>query len=304
MDGKTMLRTLEGILNEVSTSAFLDTFLSYEFLDKAATDYVRETIGFSRNEGIITVVSQQEYSLPPDFLDFRIRDSKHRHVIRYYDNVNDQYFWPYLKSYDHVYTANRANITGNKNIPDYFAVTDSDIESQVTGTAQAGSGTLSGGECTLVGTSGKFSGVHARDTVHDTSSGYHGIVLEVETTSQLKVALFNDGVPVATASGSAFLIQPAAHKKMVFSDPSETAGHLIEARYYGLQDPVFSQYRIWPFRPSACYAICKKAAFEYKYRDRDPNFGDKLYVDFAREVYQTKIDIAKSTLQGLYGRGF
>ena len=305
MDGLTMLTTLQGILNEESISGFLNTFLSYEFLDKAASDYVRETRGISKTPITITTTEDsQEYDLPPDFLHLKVRDSYKRHIARYYDNVNDQYHWPYLKSFDYLYLANRANITGSANTPDYFAITDADLESQITGTAQDGSGSLSGGECTLVGTTDAFTNVHARDRVHDTTNTYHGIVLQVVDDETLKIALFSDGEPVAIESGSSFLIQPAEHQKMVLSDPSETAGHTIEIPYYGLQNPVFGSYRIWPFPSTACFAICKKAAFDYKYRDREPDFGDRLIGDYVREVSQRKRDIARSVLQGRYGRGY
>lgn len=304
MDGKTMLKTLEGILNEEGCSPILDTFFSFEVLDKAASDYLRETKGIARTETLTTLLDTQEYSLPPDFLGLRIRDNQHRNVMRYYDNVNALYHWPYLKSYDYLYLANRANITGSQNTPDYFAITDTDIEVQITGNAASGSGTLVGGECTLKGATAAFSDVHARDRVHDTTESYYGIVLEVEASNSLKVALFNDGEPVATASGNAFLIQPAAHAKIVLSDPSEVEGHTMDILYYGMQNPVYSDYRIWSFPPTACAGICKKAAFEYKYKDRQPDFGDRLYVDYLREVSQRKRDIAKTILQGRYGRGF
>jgi len=304
MDGLTMLKTLEGILNEEGSSPILETFFSFEVLDKAASDYLRETKGIARTEALTTLLDIQEYNLPPDFLGLRIRDKRHCNVIRYYDNVNALYHWPYLKSHDHLYLANRANITGSQNTPDYFAITDTDIETQITGNAASGSGTLVGGECTLKGATAAFSNVHARDRVHDTANGYYGIVLDVEASNSLKVALFSDGEPVAIASGSAFLVQPAAHTKIVLSDPSEVAGHTMEIPYYGMQDPVYSNYRIWPFPPTACAGICKKAAFEYKYRDREPNFGDRLYLDYVREVSQRKRDIAKTILQGRYGRSF
>ena len=304
MDGLTMLKTLEGILNEEGLSPILVTFFSFEALDKAASDYLRETKGIARTETLTTLKDIQEYNLPPDFLELRIRDKQHRNVMRYYDNVNAQYHWPHLKSYDYLYLANRANIGGSQNTPDYFAITDATVETQITGNAASGSGTLVGGECTLKGATGAFSNVHARDRVHDTTAGYYGIVLEVEASDSLKIALFNDGEPVATASGNAFLIQPAVHAKIVLSDPSETEGHTMEIPYYGFQSPVYSNYRVWPFSPTACAGICKKASFEYKYRDRQPDFGDRLYVDYLREVNQRKRDIAKMTLQGLYGRGF
>lgn len=304
MDGKTMVKTLEGILNEEGISPFFDDFFSFEILDKAACDFVRDTLGIARSKSLTTVADQQDYDLPPNFLDFRIRDSDHRTIIRYYDNVNGQYYWPYLKSYDFLYKANRANITGSQDIPDYFALTDADLETQITGTAASGSGNLSGGECTLKGSTGEFSTVYARDRVHNTASGSYGIVLEVESSSSLKIALFLDSAAANISSGSTYVIQPAEHKKIVLSDPSNTAGHTIDVPYLALPDPVYSDYRIWPFPPTACFGICKKAGFEYKYKDRAPNFGDQLYTDYYREVLQRKRDLAKMYLQGRYGRGF
>ncbi len=305
MDGKTMKQVLIGILNELTDSSFLTDFFTCEMLDAAASDFVRETKGIAKTATITTDTDQQEYNLPPGFIECAARDSKKRSMARYYDNVNSIYYWPYLKSYDYLWQANRANLTGSRNAPDYFSITDATLQAQIS-TNAISSSALAGEEVRVVGSNGVFENVHARARVHDVDNSTYGIVLEVESSSSLKVALFDSLGAAATAqiSGSVVIVQPEFEKKIVLSDPSETAGHTIVLPYYGLQDPVYSSYRVWPFKPSACHGIIKKAAFNYKYRDEEPNFGDRFYLDYTREVNQTKRDIAKQVLQGLSGRGY
>ena len=68
MDGKTALRVLREILNESSTSSFMDDRISYDYLDKAYIEFVQRTDLLKTFQSITTVKDQANYELNADFL--------------------------------------------------------------------------------------------------------------------------------------------------------------------------------------------------------------------------------------------
>jgi hypothetical protein len=112
-----------------------------------------------------------------------------------------------------------------------------------------------------------------------------GVVLSILSATALKVALYDsNGDPVACASNDSYVIQPQGRQEIYFEPPPSTSNHLVTVNYLSLPDPVYSDYGTYRFSQKGMEAIIKYAAWLYKYRDAEPDFGDMLYVMFDREV--------------------
>ena len=163
------------------------------------------------------------------------------------------------------------------------------MNSQVTGSATS-TGTASAGECTLTDTSGLFlttDVVKPGDYIHNTTDGSTGVVLSITSATALKCALFG-GTNNAWATSDAYVIQPMGRRELVLDPPPKTANNLVEVPYCRYPDPVYSDYGVYPFPPRVMDAVIYYAAWLYKYRDEDPDFGDRLFVVYNRMLLQYK----------------
>lgn len=268
MDGSTLLRRLRQLLGEDSDSGWLDNFTSYDFLYDAAIEFVDRTGCLHAEQEITTVAEQTDYDLEPDFLRLYMKNSSGNYYIKYNDGTNN--FFPTWKDYeDMFYEDNTTSVT----LPSKFTIIDTDLPDQVTGTTTS-AGASSGGECTLTDTAADFSDVEAGAIVHNTTDSSSGVVLSKTSTTALVTSLFG-GTDNDWTSGDAYVIQPNARFKLILDPPPSTASHTVTVPYVQRPVPVYSNYGVYRFTNPM--VIVKYAAFLYKYRDKEPNFGDALY---------------------------
>ncbi|MFH1562852.1 MAG: hypothetical protein ABIF11_05480 [Nitrospirota bacterium] len=178
-------------------------------------------------------------------------------------------------------------------MPGSFSIRDKrKLYSQITGTATS-DGAASGGECTLTDTSGLFlttDYTNKGDVIYNTGDGSSGVVLSITTTTALKSALFG-GTNNDWTSTDPYVIQPQGRLELIIDPPPKTAGHIITLEYIARPDPVYSDYGSYKFRDQNMEAIIKYAAWLYKYRDSEPNFGDAFFQWWDRVVRREAANI-------------
>lgn len=293
VDGTSILRELRNILNETSTSSFLDTRSSYYYLWLAATELVDRTECLTTTQTITTVASQQAYDLNPDFLRLYMKDTNNNLFIRYNDGTTTSTLK--FKKYESVYYDND---TSTVSVPDSFATRDDPTkETAEVGTATS-VGAASAGQCTLTDTAADFTNVAPGDIVNNTTDGASGYVLSKTSTTVIATALF-DGTGNDWTQSDAYTIQPQGRLQLVIVPTPSTSGHTITVPYVQRPDPVFSNYGIYRFNAQYLMALCFYAAWLYKYRDSDSNFGDKFYQYFDSHVRKANV----SSGRGLNKRG-
>jgi hypothetical protein len=176
----------------------------------------------------------------------------------------------------------------SQRVPSYFTIRDKQaLYSQITGTATS-DGDASGGQCLLTDTSATLitsEFANPGDTVHNTTDGSDGMVLSIEGDTTAYVALFG-GTDNEWDTNDAYVIQPQGRLEIVFDPPPSKSGDIVKVEYVARPDPVYSDYGVYRFRQNATEAIVKYAAWLYKYRDAEPNFGDKFYLYFDNAVRQ------------------
>lgn len=202
-------------------------------------------------------------------------------------------------------TAQRYEVrnVSSDNVPDHFAIRDKQaLYSQITGTATS-AGAASGGVCTLTDTSGLFlttDYVSPGDHIHNTTDGSTGIVLSITSATALVCALFG-GTDNDWSADDAYVIQPQGRVELYLDPPPSTSNRLIRIPYVPRPDPVYSDYGTYRFQYKAMTAIIKYAGWMYKYRDSEPNFGDKLFMWWDRQVRQDAAQLKPFLKQKRWG---
>ena len=272
-DGKDLLRRLRQALNEESGGGWLDTQTSYDWLYDAAVEYVDRTGCLRQTQSITTVAEDSDYDINPDYLRLYLKNSDNNYYLKYNDGSNDHFLtW---RDYEDIYYENN---TDSVSVPSRFSIIDADLPTQLTGTASA-AGAAAGGQCTL--TASGFSTVEAGSIVHNTTDGSDGIVLSKTSTTALVTALFG-GTNNDWSNADAYVIQPQARYQLIIDPPPSTASHTITLPYIKRPDPVYSDYGLYAFiNPSILVGY---AAWKYKYRDKEPNFGDAFYKFWEADV--------------------
>ncbi len=237
------------------------------------------------SQSITTVADQTDYTLNADFIRLYRVNRLDRHFIKYNDGTSN--YWPTEKDEDSVILADN---TTSQSIPDNFYITDDKtLDSLVTGTATS-SGALSAGKTTLTDTAGDFTDVSAGDNIHNTTDGSMGIVISKTSSTVLVTALFG-GTDNDWDSSDAYVIQPQGRYKIVLDPPPSQASHTVTVFYTQKPVPVYSDYDHLRFPIEYDRAMLSYAAWLYKYRDREPNFGDSFFVAFdnivRRSAYNT-----------------
>jgi hypothetical protein len=296
LDGWTLLEDLQEQLNEPSSSTFLNDRVSYGYLYDAARQINERLAVITSTQTITTIASTFEYNLNPDFMGLFMKDSDGKLFVKYTNSSSADTFITH-QPYDELYYG---KTTTDGPIPYRFSVKESTAVSNITGTASA-IGTVAQGEATLTDTSSttKFSTVTAGDSIHNTTQDYHGIVIAKTSNTALVTAIFNSsGTAMSWANADAYIIIPQGRFKLVIDPPSLTASETITVPYIQKPAPVYSPYRAYPF-PESCHgAFIEYASFKYKYRDRDPNYGDKFFAWFDKEVRTSGSIIKKSENRG------
>lgn len=294
MDGKKLTRLfLDAVGEEEALDQYADHRRIYESLDWSAALFIRETGVLHTSVEITTVVDQQEYDIPPDYIRTYMKNRKGRYFAKYYDGSN--YFWPVLTSHEKIY---KSNYTDSRENPNRFAIVDKADKSELITSTATAAGAAANGECTLTDTTKDFTDtdlVYPRDIIHNSTDGSDGYVLEVLSATQLKVALF-DGTDNDITLGDSYRIQPAAQYALVLEAPSSTAGHVLTLPYVCMPSPVFSELMWWRLNPRSCRAIAWGAAAMFKQPERQYQDAAQLGGTFAAEVSRMKHEIAKQRL--------
>jgi hypothetical protein len=114
------------------------------------------------------------------------------------------------------------------------------------------------------------------DSVHNITDGSSGIITEYVSASQVRTVLF-DGTNNYWTIGDAYVVVPQNRKVLVIDPAPLISGDTITVDYVQTPNPVFSSYRSYRIDSSYEMTLCSYASFLYKYRDRQPQFGDALY---------------------------
>lgn len=287
MDGATLLYRLRQLLDEAEGGEYFEDRVSYDFLYQAAMELVSRTQCLRGQTTITIVADQTNYDLPADFMHPALKRPNNAPFIKYNDGSTN-HFITHRDYEDMVYGDNSTSVT----IPDYFSIVDELTNaSRIAGTA-SGDGAATNGESTLT-TSSSLTEVSVGDIVHNTTDGSSGVVIAKPTASTLTTCLF-DGTSDDWTSGDGFVIMPQGRLQLVFDPPPSTAGHTVTVEYIRRPTPVYSSYAAYPFRSQHQDALIYYAAWLYKYKDRDPNFGDVFYRTYENQLRKAATGIRKS----------
>lgn len=279
MDGKTLLRDLRQFLQEASTSSFLDDKTSYDYLYKAAIEFVTRTRINTGTATITTVAGQAKYDLPADFLQMYLTDDKNRLFVKYNDGVSDTFInW---RDFDPVVLANQ---TTSVPIPNTFSIVDSNDASRLSGTATA-TGTLTAPdtETILTDSTATFTDVWPGDIVHNTTDSSSGYVTVKGSGTSVSVVLF-DGTTNKFTSADKYIITPQGRFAVVLDPAPQTSGQTVTVYYLKRPAPVYSPFRAYSFPVDYKHALILYAAWMYKNRDREPRYADYEYKYFDDQV--------------------
>jgi len=287
MDGKSLTNGLAAILNEtVSSSSFMESRVSYDYIYEAVLEFVRRTRVLTASQTITTVADQSAYDLNADFLQLYLRDNENRYVIKYNDGTND-----YFLSFRDYEAITYGNQTDSVSIPSNFSIIDkATLTTRITGTVTS-NGASSNGECTCTDSAAPFSAVKVGDDIHNTTDGSDGVVIGITSTSALVTALFG-GTDNDWDTSDAYVIVPQGRKQLILDPPPETVGQTVTIHYVQKPDPVYSPYKTYRFDRQYEPAIIKYAAWLYKYRDSEPDFGNAFY-----KFWDSQVRMASKTEQ-------
>jgi hypothetical protein len=113
------------------------------------------------------------------------------------------------------------------------------------------------------------------------------------SSTSVVTALFGGTTNIWT-SGDGFIAIPQPRKQLVFTQPFSGTGTLT-FEYVQRPSPVYSSYRSYRIDSYYASAVVKYAAWLYKYRDREPNFGDAFYKIWDMQLRKMKAAEGKGT---------
>ena len=277
MDGKELLYQLRQLLSEDGSSTFLDSKTSYTFLWAAAKEFVARTKCLKSTQSITTVSSQAAYTLNADFFDLYLKDKNQDFIIKYTNGSSDSF--PIIKSYDDIIYENN---TTTIDTPSDFTILDTTPNSIITGTATSASTDGTSGS-TLTDTGADFTNASVGDVIHNSTDSSDGHIISKTSTTIIQTAMFG-GTDNNWAISDAYTIVPQGRMQLILNPPPASAGHTVTVYYVQIPAPVYTQYGRYNFPQPFMDAILKYAVFLYKYRDREPDFGDKWYLQFDRQA--------------------
>jgi hypothetical protein len=275
MDGFTLSRKVRQLLSEDSDSLFINTEFTYDALYEAVIEVIKRTQCYCGEEVITTVQGTQRYSLPTDFLKLYVKDSNGELVGKFYNGSS--YYWPTFREYAAIYTDNQ---TAQKAIPDYFSIIQDTTRSDIASTVTAiGADSRSAESILTDGTASFLTTAKAGDRIINATDGSQGYVVSVTDNTHLVVALAG-GTDNDWTNADVYYLIPQQRYAIWLDQPSSTAGYTLTIPYLKKPQPVYSSYRSYPLPRDFEAPIVSYAAFLYKYKDREPNFGDVLYKNF------------------------
>lgn len=295
MDGSALLYAVRQTLNEISGSAFLDDRTTYEYLWKGAIEFVERTACLTTTQSITTVADQAAYTLDADYLNLYLKNRDDNYYIKYNDGSATT-FPTYKSKHDIIY----ANSTGSVSVPyNFYIEDDTTVIARITSTTTAAGTAGSGGQTLLTDSTAPFANVSPGDVVNNITTSAVGYVLSKTSSSVLVTALFG-GSNSNYASGDSYVIQPQQRMRIVIDPPPSTASHTITVYYVQRPAPVFSSYGVYRFPSQDLQAIIFYAVWLYKYRDKDPNFGDRYFKFFEDQLKKKSVQLN----QGFLRQGF
>lgn len=296
MDGKDLIRRSKELLHIKSTDTDFNERGMYDYLYAAARQWVIQTECLTTTQSITTVASQAGYTLDGDYLSMFLKHND-RYYLKYNDGTTDYFL--YFKPYQEViFDNNTTAIT----IPANFTILDDPtLDDLISGSASA-IGTHVGGKSTLAVASATFADVTPGDIVHNTKTGNvsDGVVVGYTSTTSIDTCMFlaTTGAAASWASADTFFIQPRKRFKLQFDPPPSTADHTATFYYLQKPNPVYSDYDVYTIAYDYGDVLCKYAAWLYKYRDQEPQFGDAFYKYWDMQIK----DYRRLTRKGLATR--
>ena len=106
MDGKALLFRLRQVLDEDSTSSFMDDRTSFDYLYEASIELAMRTKALISSQTITTVADQSGYTLDADFLGLYAKDSHNTYFIKHTDSSSNDNF-PIWRDYEDILFANQ-----------------------------------------------------------------------------------------------------------------------------------------------------------------------------------------------------
>jgi len=292
MDGATLSRELEQLLGETASSSYLDSKSTYDYLYEAALRTVQRTNCLTSSQEITTTEDGVNYYLNADFLKLYLSDDRGRQFIKYNDGTNNFFIYP--SSYDSIVLANNDD---SQSVPDSFCIRDAAAITRDSGTATS-TGAATGGVCTLTDTAATFttSKISAGDFIHNTTDGSQGVVISITSETALVAALFG-GTDNDWTSADAYYINPQKRFYLTIDPLSSTAAHTITVYYVQKPAPVYSSYYSYQIPINLKSALVQYAAWLYKYRDGNANYGDAWfkYWDLNVRQYGREMNLARQT---------
>ncbi len=297
MDGKSIIQIFLDAIEQPRTDLLTHSPRRiYNLLDQVAVDFCELTSRLKAQAVITTVQDQKDYDLPPAFIRLYLTNALGNFITKY-DDGSGEPSWPVNTKHENLITSSD---TGTKEKPGRFSIIDTqDALATVAGTCTE-TRAVAGGEVALIDSGIDFiaSKVRPRDIVHNTARGARGMVLEVQSATMMRVAMFTTRAAGWT-DGDTYVITPMTHKTLRLDAPSATAGHAITVPYVTMCDPVFSDYGFWRFSPKTCTAIAQEAAYRFlkgKKKSQAPN--NDLRRAYLSEIRDVKRTMANNILRG------
>ncbi len=278
MDGQYLTGMLATTLRENGLAQAFPLRTQYDFLWKAAVQFVKKTRCMSTDQVITTVANQTTYDMVPDFLQFNLMDTYNRYFITFFDgtNTNNVYFRDYnMIRYQTVTSA----------VPLPFNFTNNDKPGPVTNITGTAAVASSGG--VLVDTTAPFATpagvqlVYPGDIVHDVTSLDYGIVTAFNSSSSVTTALFDSNNASTIGywtSGDSYVIVPQGRKQLILNPPPLATGCTVTIPgYIRRPAPVYTPYDSYPFDSQYAMALVFYACWLAKYQDSEPQLADAFY---------------------------
>jgi hypothetical protein len=286
MDGKTLAEDVRKILLEDDSSTFIDDFLTYNFLYEAALQLNQDLRWLTDEYNFQLTVNVKDYTLPANFQELYAMDNLNRHYIRFNQGVGtqDQFCtWRDIDAMEHDVVPNSSQV-----FPDFFGLRDATVPVNLSGSMGAFVGPVLPGESLLGDSSTNFSGIVAPgDIIHNYTDGSSGYVIQVLNSGALTTAL-SGGINNYWSGGDKYYLTLQSRMSLHFEPYPNTSGVQVYVPYIKVPDPVYSPYRSYPFPSSYRFPLVKYAAWLYKYRDKEPNYGNEWYKYYEDQLRKSK----------------
>ena len=281
MDGFTLLKELQQLIQETTTSPWADPRSAFDYLYQASIATCSRTGVLTGTQSITTVSGTSSYTLNSNYIRMYLKDTNGRFIIKYTTAAGKVTF-PHFVPYETIILG---NYTSNVSVPNRFSITDATVASLITSTAtSAGAKTNTYtiwnqtiGEATLTSSTSHFTGyANVGDPVNNVTDGSHGYIVALSSDTAVVTALF-DGTDNDWTGSDVYIINPQLRFQIVLDPPPSASGDTVTVYYVKRDDPVYSVGRAYHLPSGYSPVLVHYAAWLYKYRDREPSFGDGFY---------------------------